>query len=430
MTITSDDNRIQYNGNGIADTFSTGVIKFYDSSDLVVKTTTISTGVDDATLVLTTDYTVSGGDGATGSVTLVAGPLSSLKRITIERAIPYTQTIEFVEGENILASVVEEAFDRSVVLAQQLKDAVDRSLKVSSTSTATDVTFPNFSSGKILTWSSTSEIGNTNFTENDVQGAIDGVAALAAGSGVKVTSSDTTVGFLNGKLLAGSSIGFTVGSPGGNETLTVAVNNARLLDIATNLSATSGTVEKTAANTFGTYTVTSFAKTLLDDADAAAARVTLGTPSNVVVAHKNDTQSVSTSAFTDVTGLSASITPSSASNRIKVTITISIGIDAATDNACYIKLIRGSTSIGEGASDGGSRVECLASATANNGNAIQTTTIVYIDSPASASSTTYQVQIAASNSGDVHVNRSHNDTNATTISRTSSSLILEEIGPP
>lgn len=52
--------------------------------------------------------------------------------------------------------------------------------------------------------------------------------------------------------------------------------NLRLADIANNLSATSGAIEKTGANTFGTYTVSTFGKSLIDDADAATARTTLG----------------------------------------------------------------------------------------------------------------------------------------------------------
>jgi hypothetical protein len=48
------------------------------------------------------------------------------------------------------------------------------------------------------------------------------IGALTAGSGVKVSLDDTTVGWLDGKLVAGAGISLTVGSPAENEILTVA----------------------------------------------------------------------------------------------------------------------------------------------------------------------------------------------------------------
>ena len=52
------------------------------------------------------------------------------------------------------------------------------------------------------------------------------VAALAAGSGVLVSSNDTTVGYLNGKLTAGEGIDLTEGNDGGNETLAISCEDA------------------------------------------------------------------------------------------------------------------------------------------------------------------------------------------------------------
>lgn len=41
---------------------------------------------------------------------------------------------------------------------------------------------------------------------------------------VKVSSNDTTEGYLNGKLVAGANITLTEGNDGGNETLTIAAS--------------------------------------------------------------------------------------------------------------------------------------------------------------------------------------------------------------
>lgn len=49
------------------------------------------------------------------------------------------------------------------------------------------------------------------------------ITALTSGTGVRVSSDDTTLGYLDGKLLAGTGITFAVGSPAGDETLTLNV---------------------------------------------------------------------------------------------------------------------------------------------------------------------------------------------------------------
>jgi hypothetical protein len=76
---------------------------------------------------------------------------------------------------------------------------------------------------------------------------------------------------------ARTTLGLTIGT-------NVQAYNARLQDISTNLTATSGTVEKTGADTFGTYTVTAAGKALLDDTDAAAQRTTLAAVGSVELA--------------------------------------------------------------------------------------------------------------------------------------------------
>jgi len=58
-------------------------------------------------------------------------------------------------------------------------------------------------------------------TEPRMEAAETSISSLVAGSGVLVSSNDTTTGFLNGKLVAGNGISFTENNDGGNETLTI-----------------------------------------------------------------------------------------------------------------------------------------------------------------------------------------------------------------
>jgi len=164
MTVSTTTNSVQYTGNGVTTVFSVPFV-FYDASDLIVTYTVIATGVD-TVKTITTDYTVSGGSGSTGSVTALSAPASTI-RITIERSVPYTQETDFLEGAAVLAETVEESFDRSVVLSQQLLDGVDRSLKFPTTlaSSYTGL-LPAPEDGKILTWAgATGQIGNSDIAD-------------------------------------------------------------------------------------------------------------------------------------------------------------------------------------------------------------------------------------------------------------------------
>jgi hypothetical protein len=103
------------------------------------------------------------------------------------------------------------------------------------------------------------------------------------------------------------------------------------------------------------------------------------------------TFSTSSSSLVDITGLSVSITPTSASNKVLVMATVSCGISTATE-LIYATLARGGTAIGGGV-DATIISEGRADSRAYNFST------QFLDSPASTSALTYNVRTLANASG-------------------------------
>ena len=147
----------------------------------------------------------------------------------------------------------------------------------------------------------------------------------------------------------------------------------------------------------------------------------------VVSTSKTDTFSLSTaSTYTDVTGLSVTITPSSASNKILVMYKVSIGTNAGNGFG-YTKLLRGATDIFIGDSSG-SRVQATQGGCSVGSQVAYFNGATFLDSPNTTSATTYKIQAyAQAGTGVIYVNRSYDDSDGTVSSRDASSITVMEI---
>jgi len=117
----------------------------------------------------------------------------------------------------------------------------------------------------------------------------------------------------------------------------------------------------------------------------------------------------SANSWTDITGLSVAITPTSSSHKILVTAGIAMGLNDFYGYNYVWRMVRGSTGIGVGSNSTTSTNASGGGNMYDNGGAIAFlfgNTKQYLDSPNTTSSTTYKVQAHAdSSSATIYVNR-------------------------
>ena len=139
-----------------------------------------------------------------------------------------------------------------------------------------------------------------------------------------------------------------------------------------------------------------------------------GTVLQVVQVAKTDTFTTNNTSYTDVTGLSLSITPSSTSNKILFMADLSVGgADGSDDNHVFVQMVRGSTALNIGDARGSHRKRVTH--VINNGLAGQMfhCSSCFLDSPSTTSATTYKIQMLTTASGiTACVNRSGRDSDS------------------
>jgi microcystin-dependent protein len=147
MTISSTSNRNNYVGNDSTPTYTYGYRIFLNSDlQVIVTDTTLET---DTTLVLTTDYTVSGvGDLSGGDITLTdvgqawisaTSNLDTAFDLSIRRLVPLTQLTDIRNQGAFFPEIHEDTFDKSLMINQQQQDEIDRCIRLPDSQTASDL---------------------------------------------------------------------------------------------------------------------------------------------------------------------------------------------------------------------------------------------------------------------------------------------------
>ena len=177
-------------------------------------------------------------------------------------------------------------------------------------------------------------------------------------------------------------------------------------------------------NVTGIVTATSFA-----GSGAALTGISAGKILQVVSTVKSDVFSTTSQTSTDITGLSATITPSNSNNKVFVMAVIGC---FSNDDAVYVALTYGNnTTIIKGDSASG-KISCSTGAYSGGNSTGETyygarsAPIFKLDSPNTTSAVTYKCRIHGNNGNTVYVNRNQNDTNQYAM-RVASTITLMEV---
>ena len=143
---------------------------------------------------------------------------------------------------------------------------------------------------------------------------------------------------------------------------------------------------------------------------------------------KTDTFTTNATSYTDITGLSVAITPTSTSSKILITFHINLGHTNYVSG--FVRLMRDSTAISVADAAGSRIVSTVAMADDPVDDEINCYSATFLDSPSTTSATTYKLQITTegeANTGDVFINRSGEDSDNIQNARFVSSITVMEV---
>ena len=347
MTISLSNNAARQSyavAQGATQSSFTVGFEFFDDDDLTLY-------VDGTAKTITTHYTVSGGNGSTGTITMTSGNevtgISGGSTVVITRDIDLDRVTDFPSSGPFAVATLNTELDRFTAIAADQKDEADRALRLQDFDAAVTMTLPLKAArlGTTLGFNATTGAPEAGPTIADVQalsaitadiGALadieDGTTATDAISGLAAIKANvTTVAGITSNVTTVAGIHANVTSVAGNTTNinTVAGNNSNISTVAgvsgnvTTVAGIASDVTAVAGDATDIGAVAAKATEIgrLGTADAVADLALLGTSDAVsdmnalaaIVSNINTVSGVA-SDVTTVAGISSNVTTVAGNN--------------------------------------------------------------------------------------------------------------------
>jgi hypothetical protein len=168
MTLTATTTKVSYSGNGSTTSFPVTFI-FWDNTDVKAMLKTDATGVE-TPWTEGTHYTLTGGDGATGTLVAKTSPTdytpASGETLVIKSNLSDLQNTSFPLGGSFPSTSAERQHDKSVRLTQQQAEEISRALKFKEASAITEIPISDPEALQMLRWNaSANELENVSLTD-------------------------------------------------------------------------------------------------------------------------------------------------------------------------------------------------------------------------------------------------------------------------
>lgn len=147
---------------------------------------------------------------------------------------------------------------------------------------------------------------------------------------------------------------------------------------------------------------------------------------NVVQTTKTDVASSTDTGWVPVSGMSATITPKTTSSKILIIVQANVSSGSSINAGGALRIYKGTSALPYYGDALGSRIQGAAQMSTGNDWQIDTRTIIYVDSPATTDSTTYNLYWRTK-SGTQYLNRANSTTDNDDRCTMASSITLMEI---
>ena len=304
MTIDISNNaaRVNYTvASGVTQTSFSVPFEFFNDGDLSVY-------VDNVLKTITTHYTVSGGDGSTGTITMSVTGAAGGSTVVISRSIAIERTSDFVTGVDINRAALNTQLDTLTAIAADNQDKANRSITAPNSEVNPVLELPNADTrkGKLIGFNETTgniELSATLADGNTLASISGDIATLAdIEDGTDATDAIQTVAGISSNVTTVAGISSNVTSVAGNESNinTVAADETDIGTVASSIAS----VNTAAANITDIQNASANAATATTKAAEAATSATNAATSETNAATSETNAATSASTATTQAGIS------------------------------------------------------------------------------------------------------------------------------